>query len=106
MPDLHSGYGFAIGNVAAVDLGCSSSVVSPGGVGFDINCGVRLLRSNLSIEDLLPVRDKLADALFKGEAMQQDEKQGSSAFRLALMCFNSDRTCCCAYKGQAACCAV
>jgi tRNA-splicing ligase RtcB len=67
MPDLHSGYGFAIGNVCAVDLEGGCGVVSPGGVGFDINCGVRLLRSNLSIEDLLPVRDKLADALFKGE---------------------------------------
>jgi hypothetical protein len=41
MPDLHSGYGFAIGNVAAVDMDDPKSVVSPGGVGFDINCGVR-----------------------------------------------------------------
>eukprot|EP00775_Hariotina_reticulata_P006207 gene6207-6443_t len=65
MPDLHSGYGFAIGNVAAVDLEGGAGVVSPGGVGFDINCGVRLLRSNLTLDDLLPVRDKLADALFK-----------------------------------------
>lgn len=40
MPDLHSGYGFAIGNVAAVDMDDPKSVVSPGGVGFDINCGV------------------------------------------------------------------
>lgn len=66
MPDLHSGYGFAIGNVCAVDMEGGSGVVSPGGVGFDINCGVRLLRSSLSIEDLFPVRDKLADVLFKG----------------------------------------
>ena len=41
LPDVHSGYGFAIGNVAAGD---PNAVVSPGGVGFDINCGVRLLR--------------------------------------------------------------
>jgi len=41
MPDLHSGYGFAIGNVAAVDMDNPQAVVSPGGVGFDINCGVR-----------------------------------------------------------------
>lgn len=40
MPDLHSGYGFAIGNVAAVDMDSPHAVVSPGGVGFDINCGV------------------------------------------------------------------
>ena len=45
MPDIHSGYGFAVGNVAAFDLADPKSVVSPGGVGFDINCGVRLIRS-------------------------------------------------------------
>lgn len=43
MPDLHSGYGFAIGNVAAVDMDDLKAVVSPGGVGFDINCGVSQL---------------------------------------------------------------
>ena len=47
MPDIHSGYGFAIGNVAAFDMGNPEAVVSPGGVGFDINCGVRLIRTNL-----------------------------------------------------------
>jgi hypothetical protein len=47
MPDIHSGYGFAIGNVAAFDMDDPEAVVSPGGVGFDINCGVRLLRTNL-----------------------------------------------------------
>lgn len=47
LPDVHSGYGFAIGNVAAFDMNNSESVVSPGGVGFDINCGVRLIRTNL-----------------------------------------------------------
>jgi len=47
MPDIHSGYGFAIGNVAAFDMDDPQAVVSPGGVGFDINCGVRLLRTNL-----------------------------------------------------------
>ena len=44
---MHSGYGFAIGNVAAFDMGDPEAVVSPGGVGFDINCGVRLIRTNL-----------------------------------------------------------
>ncbi len=47
LPDVHSGYGFAIGNVAAFDMADPEAVVSPGGVGFDINCGVRLLRTNM-----------------------------------------------------------
>ena len=47
LPDMHSGYGFAIGNVAAFDMADPQAVVSPGGVGFDINCGVRLIRTNL-----------------------------------------------------------
>jgi hypothetical protein len=65
MPDIHSGYGFAIGGVAAVDLDNNESVVSPGGVGFDINCGVRLLRTNLQADDVMAVKDELADMLFK-----------------------------------------
>jgi len=65
MPDLHSGYGFAIGNVAAMDMNSSEAVVSPGGVGFDINCGVRLLRTKLKKYEVLPVKEQLADALFK-----------------------------------------
>ena len=48
LPDIHSGYGFAIGNMAAFDMSNPEAVVSPGGVGFDINCGVRLLRTNLT----------------------------------------------------------
>ena len=55
MPDCHSGYGFAIGNVAAFDMGDPDAVVCPGGVGFDINCGVRLLRTNLTEADVGPV---------------------------------------------------
>lgn len=64
MPDLHSGYGFAIGNVAAFDASDPEAVVSPGGVGFDINCGVRLLRTNLTEAEVSPVREQLAQALF------------------------------------------
>ena len=56
MPDIHQGYGFPIGGVAAVD--CASGVVSPGGVGFDINCGVRLLGSSLCRDE---VRTRLKD---------------------------------------------
>lgn len=64
MPDLHSGYGFAIGNVAAFDMQDPSAVVSPGGVGFDINCGVRLLRTNLFEKDVMDVKEQLAQSLF------------------------------------------
>lgn len=49
MPDIHSGYGFAVGNVAAFDMDDPASIVSPGGVGFDINCGVRLIRTGTKI---------------------------------------------------------
>ena len=50
MPDIHWGYGFPIGGVAATDA--EEGVISPGGVGFDINCGVRLVRTNLKVNDL------------------------------------------------------
>src|SRR3989304_3972464 len=52
MPDIHWGYGFPIGGVAA--FGLDDGVVSPGGVGYDINCGVRLLRSSLTREEITP----------------------------------------------------
>lgn len=64
LPDVHSGYGFAIGNVAAFDVDNPESIVSPGGVGFDINCGVRLLRTNLTEADVVPVQEQLAQSLF------------------------------------------
>uniref|UniRef100_A0A914X8Y1 3'-phosphate/5'-hydroxy nucleic acid ligase n=1 Tax=Plectus sambesii TaxID=2011161 RepID=A0A914X8Y1_9BILA len=64
LPDIHSGYGFAIGNMAAFDTADRSAIVSPGGVGFDINCGVRLIRTNLSEKDVQPVKEQLAQALF------------------------------------------
>jgi tRNA-splicing ligase RtcB (3'-phosphate/5'-hydroxy nucleic acid ligase) len=65
MPDAHQGYGFPIGGVAAFDPG--QGVVSPGGVGYDINCGVRLLRSRLMAAELGPERlARLADALAAG----------------------------------------
>jgi tRNA-splicing ligase RtcB len=62
MPDIHSGYGFAIGGVAAFDI--EEGVVSPGGVGYDINCGVRLLRSNLRRGDVQDRLKSLAGMLF------------------------------------------
>jgi len=64
LPDVHSGYGFAIGNMAAFDMDDPQAVVSPGGVGFDINCGVRLLRTNLREKDVQPVKEQLAQSLF------------------------------------------
>jgi tRNA-splicing ligase RtcB len=63
MPDAHLGYGFSIGGVAAFDK--ETGVISPGGVGFDINCGVRLVRSNLSEKDVRPRLSKLLDDLFE-----------------------------------------
>src|SRR5207245_3313835 len=63
MPDIHQGYGFPIGGVAATQL--PKGVVSPGGVGFDINCGVRLLGSNLSKDDVRPKLRELVNQLFR-----------------------------------------
>ena len=60
MPDIHWGYGFPIGGVAATDVD-AGGVVSPGGVGFDINCGVRLVKTNLTEKD---VRPKLQDLVY------------------------------------------
>ncbi|WP_377272650.1 RtcB family protein [Peterkaempfera sp. SMS 1(5)a] len=62
MPDIHWGYGFPIGGVAATDP-AQGGVVSPGGVGFDISCGVRLLAADLSAEELAPALGRLMDAL-------------------------------------------
>lgn len=64
LPDVHSGYGFAIGNIAAMDMDNPESVVSPGGVGFDINCGVRLIRTNLFEKDVQPVKEQVCQCLF------------------------------------------
>lgn len=62
MPDVHWGYGFPIGGVAAFDE--DEGVISPGGVGYDINCGVRLLRSELHVDDVRPKLEALSVALF------------------------------------------
>jgi len=61
MPDMHQGYGFPIGGVAATRL--PAGVISPGGIGYDINCGVRLLSSQISLEAAEPYLDELATAL-------------------------------------------
>ncbi len=63
MPDAHWGYGFCIGGVAAFDPG-QGGIVSAGGVGFDISCGVRTLHTGLKEDDFIPLRERLAEALF------------------------------------------
>ena len=63
MPDIHWGYGFPIGGVAAMDE--ADGVVSPGGVGFDINCGVRLVRTGLGVEDVRPRLEPLLHELMR-----------------------------------------
>jgi tRNA-splicing ligase RtcB len=61
MPDVHEGYGFPIGGVAAVDA--REGAISPGGIGYDINCGVRLLRSTKSFSELQPVLGRLTHSI-------------------------------------------
>ena len=62
MPDIHWGYGFPIGGVAAFDA--EEGVISPGGIGFDINCGVRLVRTDLTVKDVKPGIKELISILF------------------------------------------
>ena len=64
MPDGHSGYGFPIGGVAAMDVH-EGGVISPGGIGFDINCGMRLVITNLTLDDVQPRLKEIVDLLFQ-----------------------------------------
>ena len=64
MPDIHWGYGFCIGGVAATDPK-QGGVISPGGVGYDINCGVRLIRTNITLEHARPLIERLVEKLFR-----------------------------------------
>ena len=88
MPDIHWGYGFAIGGVAATDPS-REGVISPGGVGFDINCGVRLMRSNLGLPDVGKHIEKLLDGLSanipSGVGSRSDLKLSSSELREILV---------------------
>lgn len=63
MPDGHWGYGFPIGGVGAFDL--DKGIISPGGIGFDINCGMRLLATNLTLKDIQPRIHELVDQFFR-----------------------------------------
>lgn len=81
MPDIHWGYGFAVGGVAAVDT--ERGVISPGGIGFDINCGVRLLKTHTTYGEIKDKIPALASALYKevpsgvgrGGSMELSEKE-------------------------------
>jgi tRNA-splicing ligase RtcB len=64
MPDMHQGYGFPIGGVAAFDYE-EGGIISPGGVGYDINCGVRMLASSLTLEDVEPYLEDLTVAIYQ-----------------------------------------
>ncbi len=64
MPDAHWGYGFPIGGVAAFDAD-AGGIISAGGVGFDISCGIRCLRTNLTLDDIAPRAQRLADGLYR-----------------------------------------
>lgn len=63
LPDCHQGYGFCIGGVAAFDM--NKGVISPGGVGYDINCSVRLLKTNLKKQDILKKQKETADSIYR-----------------------------------------
>ncbi|MEM4638220.1 MAG: RtcB family protein [Candidatus Woesearchaeota archaeon] len=63
MPDAHEGYGFPIGGVAAFDI--DEGIISPGGIGYDINCSVRLLRTDFSVDEILPKRKEFLEEMYK-----------------------------------------
>ena len=83
MPDMHQGYGFPIGGVAATEF--PDGVISPGGIGYDINCGVRLLSSNIQLENVNHLMKELAVALHhfcpSGIGSQGDIKLDSNELR-------------------------
>src|SRR3970282_246299 len=74
LPDGHEGYGFPVGGVAAMDA--EEGMISPGGVGYDINCGVRLLRTNLSEKDVRPKLKELINNLFHSIPTGLSPKEG------------------------------
>ncbi len=87
MPDVHQGYGFPIGGVAAFDY--EDGIISPGGVGYDINCGVRLLKSNLKREEIASIIKNLTMSIYslcpcgtgRGSAVNVSEKELKNILR-------------------------
>jgi tRNA-splicing ligase RtcB (3'-phosphate/5'-hydroxy nucleic acid ligase) len=82
MPDIHFGYGFPVGGVAAFDL--TEGVVSPGGIGYDINCGVRLVRTALTVDEVRPRLRDLMDALYRAVPSGVGSKGGVALAGSAL----------------------
>jgi tRNA-splicing ligase RtcB (3'-phosphate/5'-hydroxy nucleic acid ligase) len=78
MPDAHQGYGFAIGGVAAFDE--QKGIISPGGIGFDINCGVRLMATNLTKEELLKKLPDVLDEILKNVPVGKGEESAEFRF--------------------------
>jgi tRNA-splicing ligase RtcB len=104
MPDIHWGYGFVIGGVAAFDPK-RGGIVSPGGVGYDINCGVRLIRSNLDAgecaEQITPLVNQIfrdvpvgvgqgGDIVFEGKKMERLLKEGAAAVVMEGLSWEDD----------------
>ena len=91
MPDVHQGYGFPIGGVAATRY--PQGVISPGGIGYDINCGVRLMASRIQMEDALPHLDDLATALNQHcpSGVGTDGNVNLSASQLERVCREGSR---------------
>ena len=87
MPDIHWGYGFPIGGVAAMDI--KEGVISPGGVGYDINCGVRVVRTNLKSSDLNGKKELLTNKIYSavpcGVGSKSDIKVNSSTLKKVLL---------------------
>src|SRR5688500_7697997 len=97
MPDVHQGYGFPVGGVAATRL--PDGVISPGAIGYDINCGVRLLASDLTVDQLEPYLNDLATALYRncpsgvgehGRYHLSDVELSDSLRRGAEWCLDND----------------
>jgi len=86
MPDIHWGYGFPIGGVAAMDT--ENGIISPGGVGFDINCGVRVIKTDLKSSDLIKNKELLANKIYSavpcGVGSKSDIKLSFSALKNVL----------------------
>ncbi|MGC8656818.1 MAG: RtcB family protein [Thermoplasmata archaeon] len=81
MPDIHFGYGFPIGGVAAFDL--NEGVVSPGGVGYDINCGVRLIKTDLMYDAVYPHIENLINVLFSNIPSGVSKKRKNGSVKLS-----------------------
>ncbi len=86
MPDIHYGYGFPIGGVAAFDA--NEGVVSPGGVGYDINCGVRLIKTDLLYKDVRDKIELIINTLFKYIPAGVGSRKGSSSLKLTVSDMN------------------